>query len=234
MNPPGKPVKNPPAGNAALAEMVKGLAEKKPAKPKGRFSLKSLDAFGTQPQFSWNSKCSYQTKVGSMCTALCVLALGYVAYLYCKDFILCLEPNISTKTVFGPLGKDAPHNDLNLLFAPGFRAIHYKLIPDPRTPGNLTLTAEYPTPKVLDCHFNIYATVETDHEVFFSQPPVKVPIKRDCDIIWDKWTFLKPLNVTRAMVSDFSCFDIPKMPIYGDLPWCNFGCRWYTLNILLK
>jgi hypothetical protein len=233
MNPPGHQSKILPQPKAALAEMVRGLAEKKPAKPKGRCSLKSLDAFGTQPQFGWDSKGSYQTKVGSMCTALCMLALGFVAYTYFKDFILCLEPNVSTKTVWGPIEKDAPYNDLNLQFAPAFRAIWYKVIPHPTIPGKTKSTPVYLSSQDLDCHFNVYATVH-NHMMFTPEPPVIVPIKQDCDNTWEKWSFLPSMNVTREMIAKFRCFDIPKMPIYGDLPWCNPECQWYTLNIELK
>ena len=221
MNPHSKSVQDLPIYNPAFAELATNIADRKPAEPKGRMWLKSFDAFGTQPKFGWNSKGSYQTKVGSMCTALCVFALGFVAYGYFEDFILCLEPNVSTKTLWGPIEKDAPHNDLNLIMAPGFRAIHYKLVPDPTTPGISKYEQESPSSEVLACHFNIYATVETNHDVFISKPLVKVPLKRDCDSTWDKWTFLKGTHVTRHLMSDFQCFDIPKMPIYGDLPWCS-------------
>jgi hypothetical protein len=169
-----------------------------------------------------------------MCTALCVLALGFVAYTYFKDFILCLEPNVSTKTVWGPIEKDAPYNDLNLLFAPAFRVIHYKVTPDPTTPGKSKLTPEYPSAEVLACNFNLYATVENNHDMFTSQSPVIVPIKRDCDKTWEKWSFLRSVNVTREEVKQFTCFDIPKMPIWGELPWCEPNCQWYTLNLVLK
>ena len=146
MTPPGKPVPNPRTATPALLQLVTGIADRKPAQPKRRSWLKSLDAFGTHPQFRWNSEQSYQTKLGSICTALCVLALGFVTYIYFKEFFLCLDPNLHSNTVYGPMVKDTPYNDLNLIFAPAFELIHYRLIPDLTTPGTSKWTLEYPDP----------------------------------------------------------------------------------------
>jgi hypothetical protein len=235
ITPPRKPVSSPRTANPALVELVTGIADRKAAGIKGRSWMKSLDAFGTHPRFRWNSERSYQTKLGSMCTTFCVLALGFVTYIYFSEFILCLDPKVNITTKWGPIEKGAPQNDLNLLFAPAFRAIHYRLVPVPTAPPTSIWTLEYPSSQVLDCHFNFYALVETDHDLFTPSLPVKVPIKRDCDNTWEKWNFLKSGNVTRQMISTFYCFDIPKMPIYGDLPWCTSNsCQWYTLNVELK
>lgn len=223
---------NPSEINPAMFEMLKGIGEKKPKQKKGAFSLKSLDAFGAQPSFSYNYNATFKTKVGVFWTMLSVLTLSFAVYIYVFEYIFCTDPSVSTQFVYGLIPENAAHNNLNEIMAPGFMFSH---LSSKIVGGKKEQVVDLPSDATLRCHFDFYAEFYTTNFFDFESIPVKVPLKRDCDshkLKWDKHSaWESPQGALLNKLSTFYCIDTSDMSIYGDHAWCIDGCGYYKITI---
>jgi hypothetical protein len=98
-----------------LLDLVGNVKEKKVDKS-ARMKISDWDIFGEPIKFNWNKSDSYKTKTGVVFTALYVLVLGYIIWMYLSEFIHCSQPNVYEFSVNGLLEKDDLDNDLANLF----------------------------------------------------------------------------------------------------------------------
>ena len=163
-------------------------------------------------------------------TALFILVLGYITFLYLVEFIQCAQPNVYEFSVNELLKEDDPDNDLAVLF-PVISFLDYSQ-PRPWPRG---------VPAVpfsdISCHFRVEFGHATTNG-WEANPATPIPLNEDCNAKFKEMYKKKTgkddetLSKTHYLV----CPDTTKLPLVGDRTDCqgNGPCGYYSFMIYKK
>jgi hypothetical protein len=183
--------------------------------------------FGEPIKFNWNKSDSYKTKTGVGFTALYLVVLGYISWVYFGEFIQCAQPNVYQSTTNDLFMKDDPDNDLANLF-PVISFLDYSQ-PRPWPKG-------LPAVPFADiaCNFRVeFGHATSSH--WLNLPPTPIPLNEDCNAKFREMYKKKTgrddetLSKTRYLF----CPDTTKLPLVGDGTECQVGgpCSYYSFKI---
>ena len=161
-------------------------------------------------------------------TALYVVVLGYITWMYLSEFIQCAEPNVYEATTNNFLKEDEPENDLANLF-PVISFLDYSR-PRPWPKGLPAVPFSD-----IKCHFGVKFSHNTGNSWLLNPAP-PIPLIGNCNEKFkemykkktgkDDETFSK----TRYLM----CPDIPNLPLVGDGTACQGSgpCGYYSFMMV--
>jgi hypothetical protein len=209
-----------------LVELMGNVKEKKIDKS-GKMRISDYDIFGEPIKFNWNKSDSYKTKTGVVFTALYLVVLGYISWMYFGEFIQCAQPNVYESIKDDLLRADDPDNNLANLF-PVISFLDY--------------SQQRPWPKGLPavpfaditCHFGVKFGLNTANG-WLSVQATPIPLNGDCNAKFKEMHKIKTGkdDETISKTHYLFCPDTTKLPLVGDGTECqgNGPCSYYSFEI---
>ena len=162
-----------------------------------------------------------------MFTALYVVALGFIIWMYFGEFIQCTEPNVYESTTADLLDQDDPDNDLATLF-PVISFLDYSR-PRPWPKGLPAVPFSDIT-----CHFGVKFGHATS-SIWLTLQTTPIPLNADCNAKFREMYKNKTGNddETLSKTHYLICPDTDKLPLVGDGINCQGKgpCSYYNFMI---
>jgi hypothetical protein len=165
-----------------------------------------------------------------MFTAIYVMVLGYITWMYFGEFIHCSQPNVYESSVNELFKEDDPDNDMTALF-PVISFLDYSQ-PRPWPKGLPAIPFSDIT-----CNFRVEFGQSTSNAWLFL-PVTTIPLNGDCNAKF-KEMYKKKTGKDDETISNthyLICPDTEKLPLVGDGTECQGSgpCKYYSFMIFKR